>query len=180
MSRIRKNGYAIYYLMKDLNYESIQHDYQELLEYFSNLPEDDYAPNFNRYRRYSRAIILPETEDIYWLPTINKNNVEYSAYFQGKFNPEHPGAYREFHSIEKNIRNNKLLNEIIKANYKETFWNKEDKILPIHVGVHFVKLYVEKDGDKAISSPDCLHQDGEPFSFAHLIERTNVKGEQML
>lgn len=176
MSRIRKNGYARYDLMKDLNYEGIQHDYQELLEYFSNLPEDDYAPNLNRYRRYSRAIILPKTEDIYWLPTINKNNVEYSAYFQGKFNPEHPGAYREFHSIEKNIRNNKLLNEIIKANYKETFWNKEDKILPIHVGVHFVKLYVEKDGDKAISSPDCLHQDGEPFTFAHLIERTNVKG----
>ncbi|WP_258007279.1 2OG-Fe dioxygenase family protein [Staphylococcus sp. 17KM0847] len=62
----------------------------------------------NRYRRYSRAIILPETEDIYWLPTINKIDAEYSAYFQGKFNPEHPGTYREFHSLEKNIRNNKL------------------------------------------------------------------------
>ncbi|SCT09644.1 2OG-Fe dioxygenase family protein [Staphylococcus caeli] len=176
MSKIKQNGYARYDLMKDLNYEGIQHDYQELLENFSSLPEDDYAPNLNRYRRYSRAIILPETEDIYWLPTITKNDVEYSAYFQGKFNPEHPGAYREFHSIEKNIRNNKLLNEIIKANYKETFWNEEDKILPIHVGVHFVKLYVEKDVDKAISSPDCLHQDGEPFTFAHLIERTNVTG----
>src|SRR5690625_7799112 len=32
------------------------------------------------------------------------------------------------------------------------------------------------DEDKAVSSPDCLHQDGEPFTFAHLIERKNVKG----
>nr|WP_308217849.1 MULTISPECIES: 2OG-Fe dioxygenase family protein [Staphylococcus] len=78
--------------------------------------------------------------------------------------------------IRKNIRSNKLLNEIIKANYKETFWSEEDKFSPIHVGVQFVKLYVEKDGDKAISSPDCLHQDGEPFTFAHLIERTNITG----
>lgn len=48
--------------------------------------------------------------------------------------------------------------------------------MPIHVGVHFVKLLVENDDDKAVSSPDCLHQDGEPFTFAHLIKRENVKG----
>lgn len=101
MSKIKQNGYARYDLMKDLNYEGIQHDHHELLENFNDLPEDDYASNLNRYRRYSRAIILPETEDIYWLPTITKNDIEYSAYFQGKFNPEHLGAYREFQSLEK-------------------------------------------------------------------------------
>ncbi|RIL71591.1 hypothetical protein BUY49_06000 [Staphylococcus devriesei] len=176
MSQIKKNGYARYDLMKVLNYEGIDYDYRELLENFNYLPKDDYALNSNRYRRYSRAIILPETENIVWLPTIHKNNNEFSAYFQGKFNPEHPGAYREFHALEKRILKNKLLNKIIKFNYRETFWKKEDLILPIHVGVHFVKLSVEKDGDKAVSSPDCLHQDGEPFTFAHLIERKNVIG----
>lgn len=176
MSQIKQNGYARYNFMEGLAYEGINHDYQEILEYFSNLPEDDYAPNLNRYRRYSRAIILPDSEETVWLPTIHKNGNEYAAYFQGKFNPEHPDAYREFHSISKKIRSNQLLHKIIKANYRETFWNKEDKILPIHVGVHFVKLYVENEGDKAVSSPDCLHQYGEPFTFAHLIERANVKG----
>ncbi|PTH97993.1 hypothetical protein BU099_09590 [Staphylococcus xylosus] len=105
MSNIKEQGYARYDLMKDLNYEGIEHDFQEIHAYFDNLPEDTYAPNLNRYRRYDRAIILP-----------------------------------------------------------------------IHVGVHFVKLYVENDNDKAFSSPDCLHQDGEPFTFAHLVERSNVIG----
>ncbi|WP_412518966.1 2OG-Fe dioxygenase family protein [Staphylococcus simulans] len=176
MSKIKERGYAKYNLMQDLQYEGIDYDYKELLNSFENLPEDTYALGLNRYRQYSRAIILPGTMEIFWLPTLKKDNEEYSAYFQGKFNPEHPGAYREFHALDSKIKNNKLLNKIILADYKETFWNEEDKILPIHVGVHFVKLFVENEGDKAVSSPDCLHQDGEPFTFAHLIERTNVIG----
>ncbi|HLR20317.1 MAG TPA: 2OG-Fe dioxygenase family protein [Staphylococcus sp.] len=176
MNKLQKDGYSRYDLMKSLNYEGIEEDYNEILEYFADLPIDDYAPNLNRYRRYSRAIVLPSTEEIFWLPTVEREGIAYSAYFQGKFNPEHAGSYREFHSIEENIRNNKLLKDIIIANYNETFWNEEDKILPIHVGVHFVKLYVENDNDKAVSSPNCLHQDGEPFTFAHLIERKNIVG----
>ncbi|MHD0396309.1 2OG-Fe dioxygenase family protein [Staphylococcus simulans] len=176
MSKIKENGYAKYNLMQDLQYEGIHHDFEELLNSFDNLPPDAYAIGLNRYRRYSRAIVLPGTNDIMWLPTINKNQQAYSAYFQGKFNPEHPDAYRAFPALEDEIKHNKLLNKIILHDYNETFWNEEDKILPIHVGVHFVKLQVEKENDKAVSSPDCLHQDGEPFKFAHLIERTNVIG----
>lgn len=160
MSQLKDKGYAIYDYMDALHYEGI----------------DDYAPELNRYRRYSRALVLPSSGNIEWLPNVNRDGNEYAAYFQGKFNPEHPGSYREFHSIDSDIRENKLLKEIIMANYHETFWQEEDKIMPIHVGVHFVKLMVDNDEDKAVSSPDCLHQDGEPFTFAHLIERKNVKG----
>ncbi|KEF38678.1 2OG-Fe dioxygenase [Schinkia azotoformans MEV2011] len=46
----------------------------------------------------------------------------------------------------------------------------------VHVGVHFVKLLVKNNGEKAVSSPNNLHQDGEPFTFAHLIKRENVVG----
>lgn len=176
MNNMKKNGYERFDLMQDLKYEGIENDYKEILESFSNLPEDNYAVGLNRYRRYSRAIILPGTEEVCWLPTIQKNDDEYSAYFQGKFNPDFPDAYREFHSIRPEILNNNLLLKIIKANYKETFWKEEDKILPIHVGVHFVKLHVKSNDEKAVSSPDCLHQDGEPFTFAHLIERKNIIG----
>src|SRR5699024_5330522 len=149
--------------------------YSEILHYFENLPEDDYAPGLNRYRRYSRALVLPTSGGIEWLPTVERNGTEYAAYFQGKFNPEHSGSYREFHSIDENIRNNKLLREIIMADYHETFWKEEEKIMPIHVGVHFVKLLVRQDGEKAVSSPDCLHQDGEPSTFAHLVKREHEK-----
>lgn len=176
MNKLKHNGYAKYDYMDALKYDGIIEDYESLLTYFEDLPIDDYAPDLNRYRRYSRALILPTSGDIEWLPNVTRDDHEYSAYFQGRFNPEHAGSYREFHSIDPHIRDNRLLQEIIMANYRETFWREEDQLMPIHVGVHFVKLMVENDGDKAVSSPDCLHQDGEPFTFAHLIERKNVRG----
>ncbi|MBZ5477346.1 2OG-Fe dioxygenase family protein [Staphylococcus aureus] len=176
MNKLREYGFVRYDLLKELNYEGIEFDYLELLNYFSDLPIDEYAPTLNRYRRYSRALILPGNDQIFWLPIQKINNSEYSVYFQGKFNPEFPESYRKFRPIDQHIQNNKLLNKIISSNFKKTFWNEEDKILPIHVGVHFVKLFVNDAFKKATSSPDCLHQDGEPFTFAHLIERKNVKG----
>ncbi|MEK4306665.1 MULTISPECIES: 2OG-Fe dioxygenase family protein [Oceanobacillus] len=176
MSNLKKNGYARYDLMQQLDYEGIEADYQALLDYFEDLPIDEYAKDLNRYRRYSRALVLPTSGQIEWLPTLTKDGEEYSAYFQGKFNPEYPGSYREFPCIDKEIQNNKLLEKIILFDYHETFWKEEDRIMPIHAGVHFVKLYVQNDTDKAVSSPNCFHQDGEPFTFAHLIKRENVKG----
>lgn len=176
MSELKNKGYAIYDYMDALEYEGIEEDYKELLDYFEDLPVDDYAPELNRYRRYSRALVLPASKNIEWLPNVVRDGREYAAYFQGRFNPEHPGSYREFHAIDPHILENTLLKKIIMADYEETFWGEEDMIMPIHVGVHFVKLEVEKEGDRAVSSPDCLHQDGEPFTFAHLIERKNVKG----
>lgn len=65
MNKLQKDGYSRYDLMKSLNYEGIEQDYNEILAYFADLPEDDYAPNLNRYRRYSRAIVLPGTEDVF-------------------------------------------------------------------------------------------------------------------
>ena len=177
MSELKAQGYKRYDFMKDLHYEGIEKDYEELRDYFRNdLPEDEYAKGLNRFRRYSRALVLPTSQTIEWLPNIKKDGKEYAAYFQGKFNPEHPGDYREFAAIDESILNNKLLQKIIMADYEETFWNEEDLIMPIHVGVHFVKLRVEHEDDIAVSSPNSLHQDGEPFTFAHLIERRNVEG----
>ncbi len=95
--------------MQQLNYEGIEADYQTLLNYFEDLPADEYAKGLNRYRRYSRALVLPSSSQIEWLPTLTKDGEEYSAYFQGKFNPEYPGSYREFACIDKEIQANKLL-----------------------------------------------------------------------
>ena len=53
---------------------------------------------------------------------------------------------------------------------------KQNGYARYNLSVHFIKLCVKKEGDRATSSPDCLHQDGEPFTFAHLIERSNVIG----
>jgi hypothetical protein len=49
-------------------------------------------------------------------------------------------------------------------------------VWPIHVGVHLIKLLVAAEGEEAFSSPNEIHQDGEPFVFTHLIYRQNAEG----
>lgn len=38
--------------------------------------------------------------------------------------------------------------------------------------MHFVKIQSHDLSDLGISSPNCFHQDGEPFTFAHLVHRS--------
>lgn len=150
---------------------------EELYLEFADLPVDAYAQNLNRYRRYSRAIIIPRTGQVEWLPdTYNEANEPISEYFQGRYNPEYAEEYRRFPSLSERVKSNKLLERIIQFDFAQTFWHERDILLPVHAGVHFVKLKVETDGDEAVSSPNRLHQDGEPFTFAHLIKRDNVVG----
>ena len=42
-------------------------------------------------------------------------------------------------------------------------------------GVHVVQMYA-RPHLPGISTPDCLHKDGEPYTFVHLIERRDVVG----
>jgi len=59
--------------------------------------------------------------------------------------------------------------------FKTTFW--ETYNLPIYFGIHFVKLVSSDINSPSESSPNCFHQDGEPFTFGHLIYRSsNTKG----
>ena len=80
---------------------------------------------------------------------------------------------RYFLSLSHQAKSNTFLNDLIIDDFKKRFWSDRDKSLPIYVGVHFVKLSCEGGGDVGLSSPDCFHQDGEPFTFAHLFSRTS-------
>ncbi|MFC3882413.1 2OG-Fe dioxygenase family protein [Bacillus songklensis] len=176
MNKLQSKGFNRYQLADILSYEGLQRDLAELTKCFENLPEDPYAKGLNRFRRYSRAVILPIQDSIEWLPSIEVNGERYSEYFQGRFNPEHVDSYRKFSSLTMAAQENELLKKIILFDFHQTFWRKEDILLPVHVGVHFVKLLVKNNNEKAVSSPNNLHQDGEPFTFAHLIKRENVIG----
>ncbi|MFB4164459.1 2OG-Fe dioxygenase family protein [Alteribacillus sp. JSM 102045] len=176
MSQLKESGFAYYDLKDYIHYNGIEEDLKQLTRAFDTLPADEYAPHLNRYRRYARAIVMPKTYQIQWLPESNVNGKAYYEYFQGSFNPEYTGEYRRFPSLMKETMANPLLEEIIRFDFKETFWMREDALMPVHAGIHFVKLQVEKEGDVAVSSPNNLHQDGEPFTFAHLIRRRNIIG----
>lgn len=176
MSFLKKNGYEYYDLKKSLDSPHLDRDLEELKQEFATLPVDSYAKELNRYRKYARAVIVPGTDQVQWLPSIETEEGEMYKYFQGSFNPEYTNSARDFPAIPERVRANRLLNDIVLFDYKQTFWREEDLLLPVHAGIHFVKLEVENEGDIAVSSPNHLHQDGEPFTFAHLVHRQNVEG----
>ena len=58
-------------------------------------------------------------------------------------------------------------------------WLDELNRTPLYVGVHMIKLAVRDRAEQAVSSPDCLQQDGgsaATFTFAHLVACTNIRG----
>ncbi len=150
---------------------------QQMLDAFACLPQDPYAAAANRFRRYDHAVILPWSRQLSWIPPLEGQGGERVAgYYQGTYNPEHPGARRLFPAFDENLRANPLLNALVWHDLDLTFWEDREAGLPLHVGMHMVKLLVAEPGAEAVSSPNMLHRDGEPFTFAHLITRNNVGG----
>jgi hypothetical protein len=101
---------------------------------------------------------------------------EYSEYYQSDYNPEYLSRVRGFVPFEDDLKHDPFLNHILWQDFDLTFWEEAQLIRPFTVGVHLVKLLVLNNGDRAVSSPNILHQDGEPFTFVHLIQRDNAVG----
>lgn len=178
-SSFEKNGF--------LQYKAAEVDTDSkkvIFEEFQMLEKDQFAPSdTQRFRRYGNALILPWEKEIkpIWLPPVANDNGEYlSGYDQGTNNPEH-SSIRYFNALSEEVKKTKYLNQLVIDDYKLTF-GLNDHYLPIYIGVHFVKLTSNSSDILGISSPDCFHQDGEPFTFAHLIYRSNniIGGENYI
>ncbi|MCG5227139.1 2OG-Fe dioxygenase family protein [Acinetobacter pittii] len=178
-SSFEKNGF--------LQYKAAEVDSDSkrvIFEEFQMLEKDQFAPSdTQRFRRYGNALILPWEKEIkpIWLPPVANDNGEYlSGYDQGNNNPEH-SSIRYFNALSEDVKKTNYLNKLVIDDYKLTF-GLNDHYLPIYIGVHFVKLTSNSSDILGISSPDCFHQDGEPFTFAHLIYRSNniVGGENYI
>jgi len=178
-SSFEKNGF--------LQYKAAEVDTDSkrvIFEEFQMLEKDQFAPSdTQRFRRYGNALILPWEKEIkpIWLPPVANDNGEYlSGYDQGNNNPEH-SSIRYFNALSEEVKKTKYLNQLVIDDYKLTF-GLNDHYLPIYIGVHFVKLTSKSSDILGISSPDCFHQDGEPFTFAHLIYRSNniIGGENYI
>lgn len=148
-----------------------------LSEEFRTLPPDPYGRERGRYRRYARGVLIPWTRHLAWAPDgRDSSDAPIATYFQGSYNPEFKDLYRHFPALSAAAKSNPLLHELILTDFQMTFWRDEDIFRPLHVGIHFVKLTTDYEGERAVATPDSLHQDGEPFTFAHLIVRRNVAG----
>lgn len=172
-STLMANGYAHY--MPRISQDYSVEDFEDLRREFKELEQDEYAPlGVNRSRRYGNGIILPWQESVsrHWLPVVEDSVGRGRAgYDQGGNNPDHADI-RYFYALSESVKNNRILLDLIDEDFSLTFWKHPGQPLPIYFGVHFVKLISMKRGTLGISSPNFFHQDGEPFTFAHLIYRS--------
>ncbi|MDA8444972.1 2OG-Fe dioxygenase family protein [Paracidovorax valerianellae] len=171
-TQLKQFGYCQFVPEIDCDSEELKTLHRE----FDRLEHDPYAPDkVKRFRRYGNGIILPWTEqtDIHWIPTAEDDHgARLSGYDQGGNNPEHPDI-RYFRALSEEAKATDFLGDLIRKDFSHTFWSEADRRAPIYFGVHFVKLRSGSASDLGISSPDCFHQDGEPFTFAHLMRRTS-------
>ncbi|MER5851753.1 2OG-Fe dioxygenase family protein [Streptomyces sp. NPDC002012] len=172
------NGFERFSLSREFEPDLIDTWLGELKEEFADLPPDPYGdPLLHRYRRHSCAVLLPWEKKLHWVPKVSDARLgEVTHYFQGGYNPEHKGMDRFFPAISARAESNPLLERIVLFDFAQTWWSERERNLPMHVGVHFIKLSVEDGDGTAVSSPNFLHQDGEPFHFAHLIYKRNAIG----
>ncbi len=174
---LKETGYIRFDLSSELDHPLSMEQFRQLAQEFEDMPLDPYNKKAHRYRRYSRGVILPWSNEFHWLPNYQTSDgKQLCEYYQGAYNAEHKEEYRAFSPLSETTKQIPLLTKIILHDYEQTFWDKRTLTMPIHVGVHFVKMFVSDPHAVSVASPNLVHQDGEPFTFCHLVERSNVVG----
>ncbi|MFI9583942.1 2OG-Fe dioxygenase family protein [Streptomyces sp. NPDC052236] len=152
---------------------------RQITDAFAELPVDPYAPTTNRFRRYSHAVYLPWTAELSWIPGVpDAAHGSVTEYDQHGYNPEYAHMRRRFPEVPAALRVNPLLLHLIRFDIQQALWLDELGRSPLYAGVHMIKLAARDRDEIAVSSPNCLHQDGgrATFTFAHLIRCANVRG----
>ncbi|MFD5929945.1 2OG-Fe dioxygenase family protein [Streptomyces sp. NPDC060333] len=184
MDGLRERGFARYGAeqLGVTPARSAARDLAGIREGFAELPSDPYAPGTNRFRRYSHAVYLPWTGELSWIPgTPDPVHGMVTDFSQGEDVAEHPRKRRVLPEIPEALRGNALLHRLLRWDIEQVLALRNLGRRPLWAGVHLIKLGVDHPGQDAVSSPNCLHQDGgssSTFTFAHLISRTNVSGGQ--
>ncbi|MEQ5842265.1 hypothetical protein BWP39_24455 [Paraburkholderia acidicola] len=170
-THLEANGFAHY--QPTIKYNDSDRDI--LHAEFRSLEPDEFAPpGVRRFRRYGNGIIIPwaEKEEVFWIPPVTNGNVCRAGYDQGGNNPDHQNI-RYFNALSDLCKASRILQQLVLDDFSHTFWQHSGQEFPIYFGVHFVKIEAHGRDDLGISSPNCFHQDGEPFTFAHLVHRSS-------
>ncbi|MGW1174009.1 2OG-Fe dioxygenase family protein [Kitasatospora sp. NPDC002543] len=179
--RVRREGWArLGAADLGIDVDAMAEDLAELAAAYQDLPADPYARATHRFRRYSHAVHLPWTGELSYVPGAPDEEFgTVTEYWQDEHNPEYPRVRRRLPDIPPALRGNRLLDALIRADLGHALWLEDLHRVPVYVGVHLIALGVHGRDQVAVSSPDCLHQDGgspATFTFAHLVGRRNVEG----
>ncbi|MFG3224629.1 2OG-Fe dioxygenase family protein [Kitasatospora sp. NPDC048194] len=179
--RVRRDGYArLGAADLGVDLEAMADDFGRLAGAYDDLPPDPYAKETNRFRRYSHAVYLPWTGELSYIPGAPDDEFgTVTEYWQDEHNPEYPRVRRRLPDIPTALHGNRLLDAVIRADLEHALWLEDLHRVPVYVGIHLIALGVRDRDQVAVSSPNCLHQDGgspATFTFAHLVGRRNIEG----
>jgi hypothetical protein len=144
------------------------------------LPKDGDGGNSNRNRRYGNLVLLPWSWTLEPVPPVwsDAKNRHVSTYFQSsQINPQDGGKTRSFAPLAEEQQNSSFLKYTIMACFRSLRWKYPRQ--PVLVGVHLIQLTALPNAP-GVSSPDLIHQDGEPYTFAALVERYGIVGGENL
>jgi hypothetical protein len=149
---------------------------EAFIESCKDIPADQHCEKGVRHRRYQPFVLHPWSGTLESMPPVwDAGRKDYvTRYLQSvRINPEHGGEARGFAPLTNAQVTNLFLRSTVRRCFGVLPWRETHK--PVFVGVHIIQL-VAKPGAPAVSSPDLLHRDGEPYTWAFLLARVNVDG----
>lgn len=173
--RLRTQGFCTYKGKDLLLAGDFDHDKRVLESVFDDARDDGPA----RRRYYGRYLLCPG-----WTCEMLDLDVRSHAFLSSDYrqttdmNPEQYGALRSYAHLPEAIWRNGLLKELIFFDMNlmplGEFWPNALRN-PLAVGVHLIRMCAVP-GHPSVASPTVPHQDGEPFTCIHLINRRGVQG----
>lgn len=140
----------------------------ELVSECADLPVDPYCETGNRFRRFGKGTINPETMEFEFSGK--------SIYSQPAFlNPVDGGVRREFAPLTQRLKENAFLQELIFRDFAQCPFTEEELEYRIACNLHLIKYYAGPNS-VSMASPNQPHQDGEWITYIHLLQYERVKG----
>ena len=172
---LKTRGYAHIGHRELLLESSLKKSLRELAAVYGDLKEDTRGRN----RSYGRYLVTPNTR----INTLDlrPGSIHHltSDYRQPReTNPEQNGALRNFSVLSRQAASNRLLKTLIFFDLQTIpltdFWVNARRN-PLLVGVHLIRMKATEQYP-GVATPNHPHQDGEPCTCIHLINREHVIG----
>jgi hypothetical protein len=174
-NNLKARGYSV--LLQ--NEITLSQDLQLALACLGSTFDDAPSDGSSRKRFYSRYIVGPyATVDSLDLRPYSSSFMSSDYQQASDINPEQYGAVRSYAPLPAAVWSNALLREMIFFDLSllplNDFWLNARRN-PVSVGIHLIRM-VASPGKPSVPSPSIPHQDGEPFTFIHLINRRGIIG----
>jgi hypothetical protein len=154
---------------------------RELAAHFSDISTDPSDATGYRKRGFMQCLLFPWRRTLARVPDRieQETGAIYASYFG------HP-AYHCGQTVPEKRMSPLVLDDAAYQVLEEVIWRDFDLIAsklvtvtyPILSGIHVIAMTTAASSTGARSSNDCLHTDGEPFTFGHLLERVAVIGAE--